>query len=96
MERARRLGVRPADAKLPPPDGLVTEDQLQLLREIVQQLGEDVDRHESTTEEQRQIMRLKAQLKALVAHNNTLVDSLKDHETRLAHLEAIAAGRREP
>jgi hypothetical protein len=93
MARARRLGVRPADAKLPPPpEGLISEDHLQVLQEVVQQLGEDVDRHESMTEEQRRIMRLEARVKALVDHNNSLVTALKDQEARIARLEAVIAG----
>jgi hypothetical protein len=94
LQRAKRLGLRPADAKLPEPSsrGAVTEDELQVLREIAAQIDIDIEAHQALTPEQRRILRLEARIARVVEHNNSLVTALKDQEERIARLEAIIAG----
>jgi hypothetical protein len=87
---AKRLGVRPFNT-MPPeiPFGGVSEDTLQAAREFWAQIDIDIGTFESTTPEQRRIMRLEARLVQIEKHNNSLVDALRAHDERIVRLEAI-------
>jgi hypothetical protein len=95
MARAKRLGLRPRDAKFPalPEGGKVSPDALHQMREFVAQLDIDVAEFEALTPEQRRIAALERRLAAVMDHNNKLVTALNEHAERLAQLEAQIFGR---
>jgi hypothetical protein len=94
LAQAKRLGLRPPNAKPPfiPSGGGATADELQALREYSAQLDIDIEEFQSTTPEQRRIMKLETQLKAVIAHSNGLVDALRNDDRRITRLEAIIQG----
>jgi hypothetical protein len=98
---ARRLGVRPSNAKPPvvPAGGNVSEDELNVVRNFAQQLDIDIELFESTTAEQRRIMKLESRLTMVIAHSNGLVDAIREQATtirdqgqRIERLESIIRG----
>jgi hypothetical protein len=87
MARARQLGLRPPDAKLPEPPHVVNEDALQALRETIAELYGDVEAYEKLTPEQRRIMQLEASTKArfekVIDYANRLSKRIDELEARI-------------
>jgi hypothetical protein len=96
LAKAKRVGVRPADAKPPAfRQGCeVSPDALKEMQEFSQQLDIDIAEWEAHTPDQRRIARLEARLAMMVVHSNGLVDACKDYEQRIARLEAVIVGPR--
>jgi hypothetical protein len=95
MQRARRLGVRPPDAKLVPPAWNITADELQVMRETIAELHADVDAFEQLNPDQRAAKQLAASTEArfakVIEYVNKLAKRVEELEAEVKELRGTAA-----